>query len=261
MGRFAVVSDIHGNLVAWQAVRADLATLGVDAVYCLGDLVGKGPQGAEVIDSCRQHCTTVVRGNWDDAVSGPVSEQEDAADGLTEALRWHRAQLGSERLAYLAGLPNCIDLTVSGRRLRLFHASAVGVDHRVFLGGPEAEVTGMFDNTPFTGFDRPQPAVVGCGDLHGSYLLPVGSKTLFNVGSVGNPLDDTTACYAVVEGDLGSDREGPFAITFRRVPYDIEAAIDVARRLDMPDLRPYAIELRTAVYRREHAERSLTAHF
>jgi predicted phosphodiesterase len=254
MGRVAVVSDIHGNLTAWEAVLADIATVGVDSIYCLGDLVGKGPQGAEVIDSCRRTCAEVVRGNWDEAVAA-------GAPGQPRLASWTREQLRPDQLAYLRDLRNCLDVTISGRLVRMFHASAVGVDHRVFSEGPEAELDAMFANTPFTGFEHPEPTVVGYGDVHTTFLLPVGQKTLFNVGSVGNALDETTASYGLLEGTLHSNDPSAFSISFRRVPYDVEAAIAIAREVDMPGAQAYAIELRTGIYRRDHEARGLTAGF
>ena len=79
-----------------------------------------------------------------------------------------------------------------------------------------------------------------------------------NAGSVGNSLDgDTAASYVILEGRLDAT-DAPFGIQFVRVPYDIEAEITLARELDMPDWEPYAIELRTGVYRGLHAQLGLT---
>jgi predicted phosphodiesterase len=251
MDRFAIVSDLHGNLTAWQAVVDDIRDLGVTATFCLGDLAGKGPRGAEVVDSCRQHCAEVVRGNWDEFLS-----VEQPADETT--FRWHRAQLGTSRCDYLAALPNCLDLVLSGRHVRLFHASAVSAHHRVWPTSDDDELDGMFANTEFTGFDRAAPVLVGYGDIHACYLLPVDGRTLFNVGSVGNPLDATTASYAVLEGTQGGDPSDAWRISFRRVPYDIEKEVAFARQSGMPDFAAYAIELRTGVYRGDHAAAGLT---
>jgi hypothetical protein len=74
-------------------------------------------------------------------------------------------------------------------------------------------------------------------------------RTLFNVGSVGNPLDEPVPSYAILEGMVDEPEPAPFGLHFIRVPYDIEAEIDAAARLGMPQLEPYAVELRTAVYR------------
>jgi protein phosphatase len=89
---------------------------------------------------------------------------------------------------------------------------------------------------------------VGYGDIHVAYLRTFAGCSLFNVGSVGNPLDLPLAAYAVLEGEYGSAASAPFAIQLLRVPYDIEAEIALAEALDMPDLAHYADELRTARY-------------
>ena len=116
----------------------------------------------------------------------------------------------------------------------------------------------MFATTELTG-DGPEPTMVGYGDIHDTYVEVFEGRTLFNVGSVGNPLDEPTAAYVVLEGEPGGDASAPFSWQVVRVPYDVEAEIRVARDLGMPQLEQYAIELRTAVYRGLHAERGLRA--
>ncbi|GAA3209284.1 metallophosphoesterase family protein [Oerskovia jenensis] len=66
LDRIAVLSDVHGNLTALEAVLADIAARGVTHVVNLGDYVGKGPRGSAVVDRCRAACAVNVRGNWDD---------------------------------------------------------------------------------------------------------------------------------------------------------------------------------------------------
>jgi predicted phosphodiesterase len=243
MDRIALVSDVHGNVTAWRAVLAQLRADGITTIYCLGDLVGKGPDGAGVIDLCDDVCTGVVRGNWDSAMVD--------ADLHGSEVAWYRDQLDQDRLAYLGGLANAVDLQVSGRWVRLFHASAKAETHRVFLQSPQVELDAMFVNTDFTGYDHPAPDVVAYGDLHEVFLTPAGGigRTLLNVGSVGNPLDATTAAYVVLHGRLGSARSDGFGIEFRRVGYDVETEIKLARESGMPQVEAYARELRTSVYR------------
>ncbi|MFC1820508.1 metallophosphoesterase family protein, partial [Thermodesulfobacteriota bacterium] len=93
------------------------------------------------------------------------------------------------------------------------------------------------------------PDVVGYGDIHRTYIMSYQDKTLFNVGSVGNPLDLTQASYAILEGKYDSRTDGIFSMFLVRVPYDIELAIKQAEDEDMPDLESYANELRTGRYR------------
>ena len=241
MDHIAIISDIHGNLPALEATLGDIRRRGIGHIVCLGDLVGKGPHSDVVVDVCAETCETVVRGNWDDALATATLD--------TPTIQWHRNRLGPARLDYLRSLPNVVDLTISGRQVRLFHASQRGVHFRVRRTDPDEQLLAMFENTPFTG-DRAHPDVVGYGDIHEAFVQNLPMKTLFNVGSVGNPLDTPEASYAIVEGGRG-EREGrsAFGILLARVPYDIDRAIQDAVAAGMPGLEPYARELRTAQYR------------
>jgi protein phosphatase len=78
-----------------------------------------------------------------------------------------------------------------------------------------------------------------------------------NVGSVGNPLDEPTASYVILEGDPEGDRTAPFSVQFVRIAYDVEAEISVAEQLGMPEADAWAIELRTAIYRGRHEKLGL----
>jgi predicted phosphodiesterase len=240
--RIALISDLHGNVPALEATLADAERRGITRVFCLGDLVGKGPHSDRVVDVCRARCECVIRGNWDDFMVTTTADVE------IPALRWHRERLGPERLAYLKALPNTVDLVLSGRRIRLFHASPLGVHHRVYQRDPLGKLEAMFECTDFTGYGF-TPDVVGYGDIHQVYLRTFPHRMLFNVGSVGNPLDLPLACYAILEGSLDDLAAAPLAINFVRVPYDVERAIREAAEEGMPELEPYAMELRTARYR------------
>lgn len=240
MERIAILSDIHGNMPALEAELADIAARGAFRIFCLGDLVEKGPHSDRVVDICRDRCERIIRGNWDDGVAAHVTDHPTGS--------WHRERLGPERLAYLRTLPNTIDFALSGQRIRLLHASPPGVHHRVHQRDPIEKLEAMFDSTDFTGYGF-EPDVVGYGDIHTAYLRSLHLKVLFNVGSVGNPLDQPLACYAILEGSPDDTMACPLAITLVRVPYDIERAIQEAAAEDMPELEPYARELRTARYR------------
>ena len=248
--RIALLSDIHGNLTALTAVLADIDARGIETIYNLGDVAGKGPRGSAAVALSRERCALTVRGNWDDFL--PVENPTDDDD---EALRWWREELTPADRRWLGHLPLVHDLTLSGRRIRLFHASAASVHTRVHFQHTPEQFEAMFAATELTG-DGPVPEVVAYGDIHDTYLEVSGARTLLNVGSVGNPLDEPTAAYVILEGTPGAEH-GTFGVQFVRVPYDIEAEIAVAESLDMPTTATYAIELRTAVYRGLHAARGL----
>lgn len=245
MERIAVISDIHGNMPALDAVLDDIAERGIRDIVCLGDLVGKGPHSSEAVDRIRGVCSVVVRGNWDDFIPDPTDNP---------SIQWHQTRLGGERLHYLKTLPLSYDLRLSGRRIRLYHASAQSLYHRVQPWDPLETRLAMFADTELTlsAAGAPysdEPDVVGYGDVHNAFVQHLNGKVLFNAGSVGNPLDVTQASYAILEGVRESVDQRTFSLQLVRVPYDIELAVSQAAELGAPEFEAYAKELRTARYR------------
>ncbi|MEW9698481.1 metallophosphoesterase [Paenibacillus sp. SI8] len=256
MDKIAIISDIHGNIPAMDAVLDYLKQRDINRIICLGDLVGKGPGSAEAVDRARTVCESVVQGNWDLGITCPQVEQA----GL-----WHQQQLGEERLAYLKQLPFSVDLRLSGKLIRLYHASSRSIFHRVKRKASKEERLAMFQNTEMTGTppDGRQPDIVGYGDIHIPYLLtlkrpsdaleqairPVNKGLmLFNAGSVGTPYDGIPqACFCILEGEAGNADNAGFSIQFVRVPYDIERAVRLAYDAEMPESRRYELELTTGL--------------
>lgn len=247
--RIALVSDVHGNLTAYRAVLADIAERGITRVLNLGDIVGKGPRGAACTALTRERCEGAVRGNWEVFIAG---------DGeiVSEGHAWWKGELSEQDRRWLFALPGSIDLRLSGRTVRLVHASPVDEFTRVQRRHTPEQFAMMFAPTPFTGDVGPADVVV-YGDIHDPYLACGPAGTLVNAGSAGNPLDEPTPVYVILEGASGDDADVPFSIQFVRVPYDIEAEIAAATELGMPELDAYAIELRTGIYRGEHARLGL----
>lgn len=244
MDKIAVISDIHGNIPALEAVLSDIRQRGIDTVFCLGDMIGKGPHPKKAIEQVKTRCASAIYGNWDHWLLNEPDEEHEHAF-------WQYRQLGEEDRHYLGSLPFSMDFFMSGRFIRLFHASPHSVYKRVQPGAPIEERLAMFDNTEETGFppDGLTPDVVGYGDIHNAFIQHLRGKTLFNVGSVGNPLDVTQAAYAILEGECGGTSLRAFSIQLVRIPYDIELAIQYAHEERMPLMEAYANELRTAVYR------------
>lgn len=237
--RIAIVSDMHGNLTAFEAVLADARRRGADAVWCGGDLVGKGPRGRAVVELAREACGVTVRGNWDEAVATPERSPWTAP-------AWYRDELGADALSWLAALPFHHDAVLGSRLVRLFHASADSVHHRVRSGADDAAFDAMFEATVATG-PAPRADVVAYGDLHDQWLDIRRGRWLLNAGSAGNQLDgDPTAAYVLLEGDAA----GRLSVEFARVPYDVEAEIALARAAGIPFLEHWVAELRTGVYQR-----------
>lgn len=240
MHKLALISDIHGNIPALESVLQDIHNREIKHIYCLGDLVGKGPHPAQAVDMIREHCSIIVQGNWDDFIPNETDQ---------EMILWQQERLGSERLAFLKQLRFAYEFHLSGKRVRLFHASPISVHHRIQPWDDLGKRKAMFNNTTQVGQSGQEPDIIGYGDVHNAFIQNHQGKTLFNTGSVGNPLDIPEASYTIMEGSLGSMESDVYSIQFVRVPYDIEQAISMAKEAELLDLDIYAKELRTARYR------------
>ncbi|MDY0406563.1 metallophosphoesterase family protein [Virgibacillus sp. 179-BFC.A HS] len=238
MEKIAIISDIHGNKTALEAVLEDIHKRGVERIFCLGDLVGKGPQGSACIALVKSTCEKVIRGNWDVFIQEP---QESAF------LNWYQNQLTAEDNAYLASLPFSIDLEMNNQLIRCFHASPRSVFERISPGyHPEEKCLTLFENSEKTTAADPskQPDIVFYGDIHTTMLTTYEIGILCNVGSVGNSLDLTSASYVILDGSYGTN-----AIEFIRVTYDRKAELAIAKEMEMPGYEQYYNELMFAKYR------------
>ncbi|MEH6977966.1 metallophosphoesterase family protein, partial [Bacillus pseudomycoides] len=156
-----------------------------------------------------------------------------------------------EQLNYLRELPFSIEFIMSGKLIRMFHASPRSLYERVQPGAPSEQRISLFENSDLTENieGEREPDVVCYGDIHQAYVQNFRGKTLCNVGSVGNPLEITQASYLIFEGVYGQKEAASFSIQLVRVPYDIELAIRLAREEEMPEIDAYIQELTTAKYR------------
>lgn len=223
----ALISDIHSNLEALEAVVEDIQKFDVDQVYCLGDVVGYGPDPCECIDLVRE-CDVVLLGNHD---NGALYDPEGFNANAERAIFWTRAQLEredsekvAERWDFLNERPrrhkdgdflfvhgsarNPLNEYVFPEDIHLHRKMEVifqFIDKYCFQG--HTHVPGVF--TEKLTFHTP-------AELEYQYRLD-GAKTMINVGSVGQPRDgDPRACYVLLEDDL---------VKFRRVEYDVEKTI------------------------------------
>src|SRR5688572_10668255 len=116
--RIALLSDVHGNLPAFEAVLADVEADGAEQVWCLGDLVGYGAQPDGCVELARERCDLCLAGNHDLVVTGEI-DIADFSSSAAAAARWTRETIGNEALEFLRGLSASQD----GREFGLWHAS------------------------------------------------------------------------------------------------------------------------------------------
>jgi len=247
MSRFAIISDIHGNCFAFEAVLARMAELDVEALVCLGDIVGYGPHPGECIDLVVKYCEYVVQGNHDQAVVDPYCA--DTFNGAArEAIFWTRDALGPLHLSALLQLPIterfgaqdevlCIHDCPVALPTNYVHDQQIaamafaGVERGICLIG-HTHVPMVFEapladgGTPLTAAD-----VTAYIPGHDAAIeLDPEMRYICNPGSVGQPRDcDPRASFAVL--DLG-----PRTFTVHRVEYDIAAAQSAAQLAGLPTI-------------------------
>ncbi len=197
--RLAVISDLHGNLPALEAVLADMGT--VDAVVCCGDLVGYYPDVAEVVERVRGLGAFAVRGNHELMATGAREVPAERAGYYR--IDWTRRVLSGEQLAWLAALPASTRLSRDGVEIEVRHAS------------PWDEETYLYPDAPaLAKVVLPEGSWLLLGHTHYPMRRPAGGGVVANPGSVGQPRDwDPRAAYAVL--DTASSRWEQ-----RRVSYD-----------------------------------------
>jgi putative phosphoesterase len=223
--RLAIVSDIHGNLTALDAVVADLERRGVDRVAHGGDLALAGCQGAAVIDRLRELGWPGIVGNTDELLWRAEEHERQAARApkLRPLLRLlfdeyapaSRAALGEERIAWLRRLP----AEYRSNGVAVVHASPGDLWRAPPPDCEESDLAATY--TPL------QAETVVYGHIHRPYVRRLDSFTVANSGSVGNPFDgDPRAAYALVE-----DR----SVEIVRLDYDVEREADRLLRSGYPD--------------------------
>lgn len=234
--RLAVLSDVHGNIHALDAVLAHIGQQDVDLILCLGDLVGYGAFPNEVAQTIRERNIPAIRGNYDDGVGfdkpecGCAYKQAEERERGDRSLAWTKAQVTDRNRRYLAALPDSIALRVMGHILRFVHGSPRRINEYLFQDRPDESLKHALGGEPAT--------ALFFGHTHLPYHRVVDGTHFVNVGSAGKPKDgDPRAGYVLVEvtGD-GLQAE------FVRVAYDVAAAAAAIRATDLPHYFAEALE-------------------
>jgi predicted phosphodiesterase len=221
MTAIALVSDIHSNLPALEAVAADLRARAPDLVYVLGDIVNGAAWPAESLDLLAELRWPMLLGNHDDAVlqlGTPRMEPRYESRERYGLLWWTRAQLSDRHLRLLEALPLDVQLPLEGgQSLRLFH----GIPGNFFLGfRPDTP-----DDSIAKEMQKVTEPVAAGGHTHVAMARPVGRWLVVNSGSVGAPFDSVPgASYAWLEV-----RAGSWSARVVRVPYDLAPVVAAYR--------------------------------
>jgi predicted phosphodiesterase len=229
--RFAILSDIHSNLEALEAVLVDAKAQGCSNFVCLGDVVGYNANPRECVKIIQDLACPVVKGNHDEQVS-MICSSEGFNELAEEAIEWTRAQLSPDDKAWLADLR----LTRQVRDFTIVHATldTPGQWGYVFNDlDAIASFTYQHTSLCFFGHTHWPTAFVRDDNVRritvGQIVLSAGKKYFLNPGSVGQPRDrDWRAAYCI----LHTDRQ---VVEQRRVKYDLETAQRKIRQAGLPD--------------------------
>jgi predicted phosphodiesterase len=235
--RVAVISDMHGNDLAFEAVEADIRDQDVDRIVCLGDAVQGGPQPAEVIGRLRRLNCPVVMGNAD---AWLISGQETADEGIPperlkkmgEIRHWSLSRLSEEDVDFIANFRPTVTVRLEdGPALLCFHGSPTSFDDVILPAAPEEEfqqVLGAYAGHVLTG-----------GHTHAQQIRRLGEFFFFNPGSVGfayshNQPDNDFRADPWAEYAILDFHDGRASLAFRRVPFDSQQLIRIYRESGRP---------------------------
>ncbi len=239
MDRVAIVTDVHGNLPALHAALARIDELGIERLYCGGDLVGYGPNPNEVCALIEDRGIPTIYGNYDYAIARDLEDcgcayvtQHDRDLGQ-RSVEWTLQHTDRRAKDFMRGLPFDLRSELGGRAIHLVH------------GSPRKVNEYLFEDKPASLYERLAAAeeadVLVFGHTHKPWVAEFGSVLFVNCGSVGKPKDgDPRAAFAVLE-DAG-DR---VAVTIERVAYDAGGVAEQVRAAGLPG--EYADKLLVAV--------------
>lgn len=251
MEKIAIISDIHGNITALNAVLDDIKRRGITKIFSLGDYVTKCVNPDLVIDRLREVCEVMLIGNCDYAICRPEVHNRKF---------WSREKIGEERANFIYNLPVSHEFYMSGHLIRIFHASPYGLDNiynplfsnegTPFSGTELENPEDLFKNTDFIGKGPNDlvPDIIGYGHIHTPCVFRYKNKTLFNPGSVGIPVEmlntnindesnkfSTLASYIIIEGNYNSNILDQISFQLVRIPYDIKKEISYLKASDIPN--------------------------
>jgi putative phosphoesterase len=236
--RLAVISDTHGNAVAFEAVMKDLLQQSPDAIVFLGDLVMRGPQPVECVELLHSLDPLIsIRGNHDHY----FSRYRDASDWTPTNAKdemnlrqfiYNKRLLSAAEQSWIGQMPTEYVLKDGNFQAELYHASPYSLGKITWPWAAEEELDALHkaDSTQ----------MVLYGHIHHAFTRNAKGRLIVNSGSIGLPFDgDNRASYCVV------DIQRPnVSVQIRRVSYDIEKVIRVAKERSMPDVELFEAAVR-----------------
>jgi predicted phosphodiesterase len=237
MRSLVLLSDQHGNDVAFRAALEDVERLGVEEIVCLGDVVQGGSEPAQTLDRLATLGCETVLGNADAfLLEVPTDSPEPVTERQLEVREWTLSQLDPSHLAQIRSFTPVVRRELTGMSLLLFHGSPRSYDDVLLpeLGGEALE--------PFLGHDA---ALLAGGHTHLQWTRRIGDALYVNPGSVGISYDrhaDSLGLRPLAEWALVTVADGTVAVEFRQVPYPVEDVQAAAKRSGRPHADEWAAQ-------------------
>ncbi len=221
------IADIHSNLEALKVVLEDIYSkwTNIVGIYCLGDIVGYGPNPNETIDLLREHGIKSILGNYDEAVGfyllgcGCHINSEKEKIMTQNSLKYTSSVTSEYNKAWLRELEESIIIQLEDKEILLTHGSPLSINDYVYKDNidKQAEIANMIDED-----------IIVFGHTHYPYYKYINDKLFINVGSVGRPKDgNPKACYCVLHMNDSLD------IEFVRVEYDVRKVAKQIRECEL----------------------------
>jgi putative phosphoesterase len=224
----AVITDIHANLPALEAALDRIDEMGIDRVYCGGDLVGYGPHPNDVCAMIEDRAIPTIYGNYDYAIGRDLEDcgcayvdQHDRELGQ-RSVEWTLAHTSGRSKEFMRGLPFDLRFEIGGNRVRLVH------------GSPRKINEYLFEDKPARTFERIASGadcdVLVFGHTHKPWMREYGGVLFVNCGSVGKPKDgDPRGSFAILRPRVES-----VEVTIERVAYDAEVVAREVTEVGLP---------------------------
>ena len=259
MDKIAIISDIHGNLEALKVVLKDIKERNIEKIFCLGDIVAKGTHQEECVNLVKENCDVILKGNCDAYFTSEV-ERETKPEIELKRIDWINSKLSDESKNFLKSLPYSFEFYLSGRLVRLFHATPEKING--FIGNIDTigRLYSLFLPSENT-LSNEKADIIVYGHIHTPFIQRIYNRTIINSGSVGNAIDvfrnidkdadvknTTLANYVILSGKYDSkDINEEISFELVNVPYDIEKELDA--NTDNIEIDSYKEELRSGKYR------------
>lgn len=262
MERIAIISDIHGNLEALCSTLNDIKERNIDKIVCLGDIIAKGTHQQECVELIKNTCDVVLKGNCDEYFTSNIDLLTKSEEEVNRII-WNKSKLSNENIQYLQQLPYCYEFYLSGRLVRLFHATPEKIND--FVGNIDTidRLYKLFLPSKNT-ISNIKADIVIYGHIHTPYIQKIYNRWIINTGSIGNAIDvfrndkkdgyienTAVANYLILNGNYNSkNMNDKISYELVSIPYDIDRELEF--NIDNIEIDSYKEELKNGKYRDMH---------